>query len=245
MRPPGRSAPRRGGPLRDRRRWRARRTPRGAGRAAGTAGRGSAWAVFGATGQADGSTRAWAIRSHWTTPGRRAGVRQDARHDRPDRPRPRRPGALRRGRLRGHDHPRQPGQPQRPEPTAGDRAYAHLERAGADPDVRVVLVESLRQGLLLRRRPHGGVDRGHDGRHPPHRRAQRLIATLDKPVVTKNLGAVRAGGIGIVAAADIAVSADDATFALTEVARAGCGDHQPHRPPPDEPAGRGPHHARR
>ena len=46
---------------------------------------------------------------------------------------------------------------------------------------------------------------------------QRLIATLDKPVVTKNLGAVRAGGIGIVAAADIAISADDATFALTEV----------------------------
>ena len=46
---------------------------------------------------------------------------------------------------------------------------------------------------------------------------QRLIVTLDKPVVTKNLGAVRAGGIGIVAAADIAVSAEDATFALTEV----------------------------
>ncbi len=46
---------------------------------------------------------------------------------------------------------------------------------------------------------------------------QRLIVTLEKPVVTKNLGAVRAGGIGIVAAADIAVSADDATFALTEV----------------------------
>ena len=46
---------------------------------------------------------------------------------------------------------------------------------------------------------------------------QRLIATLDKPVVTKNLGAVRAGGIGIVAAADIAISAEDATFALTEV----------------------------
>jgi enoyl-CoA hydratase/methylglutaconyl-CoA hydratase len=46
---------------------------------------------------------------------------------------------------------------------------------------------------------------------------QRLIATMGKPVVTKNLGAVRAGGIGIVAAADIAVSAEDATFALTEV----------------------------
>ena len=46
---------------------------------------------------------------------------------------------------------------------------------------------------------------------------QRLIVTLDKPVVTKNLGAVRAGGIGIIAAADIAISAEEATFALTEV----------------------------
>jgi enoyl-CoA hydratase/methylglutaconyl-CoA hydratase len=46
---------------------------------------------------------------------------------------------------------------------------------------------------------------------------QRLIVTLDKPVVTRISGAVRAGGIGIVAASDLAISADDATFALTEV----------------------------
>ena len=46
---------------------------------------------------------------------------------------------------------------------------------------------------------------------------QRLIATMDKPVVTRLHGAVRAGGIGIVAAADIAIAAEDATFALTEV----------------------------
>ena len=46
---------------------------------------------------------------------------------------------------------------------------------------------------------------------------QRLIATMDKPVVTRLHGAVRAGGIGIVAASDIAIAAEDATFALTEV----------------------------
>ena len=46
---------------------------------------------------------------------------------------------------------------------------------------------------------------------------QRQIATLDKPVVTRVAGAVRAGGIGIVAASDLAISADDATYALTEV----------------------------
>jgi enoyl-CoA hydratase/carnithine racemase len=36
-------------------------------------------------------------------------------------------------------------------------------------------------------------------------------------VVTRISGAVRAGGIGIVAASDLAISADDATYALTEV----------------------------
>ena len=35
---------------------------------------------------------------------------------------------------------------------------------------------------------------------------QRLIATMDKPVVTRLHGAVRAGGIGIVAASDIAIA---------------------------------------
>ncbi|CAN5613273.1 enoyl-CoA hydratase family protein [soil metagenome] len=46
---------------------------------------------------------------------------------------------------------------------------------------------------------------------------QRRIVTLGKPVVTRVHGAVRAGGIGIVAASDIALSADDATYAFTEV----------------------------
>ena len=46
---------------------------------------------------------------------------------------------------------------------------------------------------------------------------QRLVVTMAKPVVTYVLGAVRAGGIGMVAASDVAVVAEDATFALTEV----------------------------
>ncbi|WP_307861616.1 enoyl-CoA hydratase-related protein [Nocardioides xinjiangensis] len=94
---------------------------------------------------------------------------------------------------------------------------AHLERAGADDEVRVVLIESSAKvfcsGADLTEASTEGMEVG-------ARRIvdlQRLIATLDKPVVTKNLGAVRAGGIGIVAAADVAISADDATFALTEV----------------------------
>ena len=46
---------------------------------------------------------------------------------------------------------------------------------------------------------------------------QRAILALPQPVVCRVQGAVRAGGIGLVAAADIALGASDATFALTEV----------------------------
>ena len=92
-----------------------------------------------------------------------------------------------------------------------------IERAGADDEVRVVLVESSGKVFC------SGADLGEattEGMEVGARRIvdlQRLVVTLDKPVVTKNLGAVRAGGIGIIAAADIAISADEATFALTEV----------------------------
>ncbi len=94
---------------------------------------------------------------------------------------------------------------------------AHLERAGADDEVRVVLIESSGKVFC------SGADlaeAGTEGMAAGTRRIvdlQRLIVTLDKPVVTKNLGAVRAGGIGVIAAADVAISAVDATFALTEV----------------------------
>lgn len=43
------------------------------------------------------------------------------------------------------------------------------------------------------------------------------IWTSPKPVVAKLAGPARAGGVGLVAAADIAVAADTATFAFTEV----------------------------
>jgi enoyl-CoA hydratase/methylglutaconyl-CoA hydratase len=46
---------------------------------------------------------------------------------------------------------------------------------------------------------------------------QRRIAAHDLPVVAAVHGNVRAGGIGIVAASDIAISTQDATYAFTEV----------------------------
>jgi enoyl-CoA hydratase/methylglutaconyl-CoA hydratase len=92
-----------------------------------------------------------------------------------------------------------------------------LQRAADDDAARVVLIESSGKVFC------SGADLAEattEGMEVGARRIvelQRLIATLDKPVVTKNLGAVRAGGIGIIAAADVAISAEEATFALTEV----------------------------
>jgi len=45
---------------------------------------------------------------------------------------------------------------------------------------------------------------------------QRLIVTHPKPIVVRLAGPVRAGGLGLVASADIVVCADDVTFAFTE-----------------------------
>lgn len=95
--------------------------------------------------------------------------------------------------------------------------FAGIERAAADDEVKVVLIGAegrvFCSGADLSEASSGGMEEG-------TRRIvdlQRLIVTLDKPVVTRLYGAVRAGGIGIVAASDIAIAAEDATFALTEV----------------------------
>jgi len=95
--------------------------------------------------------------------------------------------------------------------------FAGLEAAEADAGVRVVLVRSAGRVFC------SGADLSEataDGMEEGARRIvalQRLIATMSKPVVTEVLGAVRAGGIGVIAASDIAIVAEDASFALTEV----------------------------
>ena len=95
--------------------------------------------------------------------------------------------------------------------------FGHLEAAEADDAVRVVLIRA--EGRVF----CSGADLGEasaEGMEVGARRIvdlQRLVVTMSKPVVTRVHGAVRAGGIGIVAASDIAIAADEATFALTEV----------------------------
>jgi len=95
--------------------------------------------------------------------------------------------------------------------------FERLETAEADGAVKVVVIRSSGRvfcsGADLSEATSVGMEEG----AKEIVRLQRLIVTMAKPVVVEVSGPVRAGGIGIVAASDIAVAAEDATFALTEV----------------------------
>ncbi|WP_127479455.1 enoyl-CoA hydratase-related protein [Nocardioides pantholopis] len=94
---------------------------------------------------------------------------------------------------------------------------AALDRAAADDDARVVLIRATGtvfcSGADLAEAATGSMEEG----ALTIIAIQRRILTLPKPVVTRVHGAVRAGGTGIVAASDVAISAEEASFALTEV----------------------------
>ncbi|MEI5673599.1 MULTISPECIES: enoyl-CoA hydratase-related protein [unclassified Nocardioides] len=94
---------------------------------------------------------------------------------------------------------------------------AGLERADGDPAATVVVLRAAGKvfcsGADLAEAAGGSMEEG----ALSIVRLQRQLLTLAKPVVVRLHGAVRAGGIGIVAAADVVVAAEDATFALTEV----------------------------
>lgn len=95
--------------------------------------------------------------------------------------------------------------------------FAGLDRAEQDESVKVVLVRSADRvfcsGADLSEATGEGMAEG----AKKIVELQKRIVASPKPVVVRLDGPVRAGGIGIVAAADIAIAAPDATFALTEV----------------------------
>ena len=95
--------------------------------------------------------------------------------------------------------------------------FERLDEAAADDAVQVVVIAGAGPGFCsgadLSEAAEGGMEQGAWALVE----LQRRILALGKPVVTRLHGAVRAGGIGIVAASDIAIAAEDATFALTEV----------------------------
>ena len=95
--------------------------------------------------------------------------------------------------------------------------FEGLTRAEDDAAVKAVLVRAegraFCSGADLSEASGGGME---EGARSIMELQRRLLAS-PKPVVSRVHGAVRAGGIGIVAATDIAICSRSATFALTEV----------------------------
>ena len=95
---------------------------------------------------------------------------------------------------------------------------AHLQAAADDADVRAVVLTHT--GTVF----CAGADlKEQSGEGGPQAGTQRMlgvmraIVELPKPVVTRVDGAVRAGGLGLVGASDIAIASPRASFAFTEV----------------------------
>lgn len=100
--------------------------------------------------------------------------------------------------------------------------FERLERAQGDDAVKVVVLAATGSvfcsGADLAEASTGAMGDGQSAEGPRAIvRLQRAIVAHPKPVVCRLQGAVRAGGIGLVAASDIAIAADGASFALTEV----------------------------
>ena len=94
----------------------------------------------------------------------------------------------------------------------------HLDTAITDPAVRVIVLTH--SGPVF----CSGMDLRSRAAPPPTCRASpsspRILSTIrtsPTPVVARLAGPARAGGVGLVAACDLAVAADTATFAFTEV----------------------------
>ncbi|MFI0739571.1 enoyl-CoA hydratase family protein [Streptomyces sp. NPDC021100] len=91
-----------------------------------------------------------------------------------------------------------------------DRLRAGLARAADDPDTRAVVLTHT----------GGTFCAGADLEEPPGAAELtgllREIVELPKPVVARVDGHVRAGGLGLVGACDIAIAGEGATFAFTE-----------------------------
>lgn len=91
-----------------------------------------------------------------------------------------------------------------------------LQSADADAQVKVIVLRSAGRvfcsGADLTEASKGGMSEGTNSIIS----LQRQIAAADTPVVVVLAGPVRAGGLGLVGAADIVLAADSVSFALTE-----------------------------
>lgn len=94
-----------------------------------------------------------------------------------------------------------------------------LRAAADDPAVRVVVLSHTGPVFCSGADLKETAAAYESGRVPVEMLADVLAAVweFDKPVVARVAGPARAGGLGLIAAADLAVCAEDATFAFTEV----------------------------
>ena len=109
------------------------------------------------------------------------------------------------------------------DPEMGDELVAALKKLEAEPKVRAVVLMGQGRSFCA------GADIDHMRRSARFSREQnrkaalamaRMFHTLDtlqKPTIARVHGAVRGGGLGLVAACDVAIGARDATFRLSEV----------------------------
>jgi enoyl-CoA hydratase len=94
---------------------------------------------------------------------------------------------------------------------------AQLDAAELDEDVRAVVIRAEGPAFC------SGADMAEAASGSMGKGARRLVAlqrklvTMDKPVIARVHGPVRAGGLGIVSACDVAISADTVSYAFTEV----------------------------
>jgi methylglutaconyl-CoA hydratase len=95
---------------------------------------------------------------------------------------------------------------------------AHLEAAIDDADVRVIVLSHTGRvfcsGMDLKESRGAGAQNQGVNEFPA---ILERIWSSPTPVVARVAGPARAGGVGLVAACDIAVAAEDATFAFSEV----------------------------
>jgi methylglutaconyl-CoA hydratase len=96
--------------------------------------------------------------------------------------------------------------------------HGHLTAANGDDAVRVIVLDHTGPvfcaGMDLKETAGASSGDQPVNQFPA---ILELIWTGPKPVVAKLAGPARAGGVGLVAAADIAVAAEDASFAFIEV----------------------------
>ncbi len=97
--------------------------------------------------------------------------------------------------------------------------YEHLQAANADPAVRSIVITgtgpAFCAGADLKSPPGSSVSGGQKA--VPYPQVLASIQDSDKPVIAAINGAAFAGGLGLVGAADIVITAEDVLFSFSEV----------------------------